>query len=1752
MSLRLISTAIQINDPNIPLEKRINPVLLDELTRQRTGAIPWRFARNQSNNNDKIIKGQKDRLWYVPYPQFDKDYKNLLVYRDSDPGSIDVDIRDLLRLDYVYSPRSTPRIDYSINLSKAYTTFGKDFAIIVINRDQLKSNQVSPYALSFSHPTRGIIKTRGDILSYERPTPEKFITDFGYSNLVNAWYDSNFHSNGDYSIFGNTDSHYLPFNLKQCYTITTTNKNQQVLRLAAQHVDLFNTPIATNSYIEDQDPIASIFPFFASLSPIAMDYLFSWVTKIVDHYGETLYGIIGNPLISGWKILKISPNTKLVLVIKRNSYNGSGHFIPDENYLPKSKKLPWVNKCGIINGKNGCVDLIEQPKILTRPSDVSLYGTRPIINYYGYDIVGADGINNYPMPFIDYKTNNNIDMSIFAFEDSVPSVPSVPIASSVPVTRAPGVTPTPTPTTTTTATLTPKPTNTRTATPTPTSTLPPSPTPTRTPTQTRTPTATATPTVTPTRTRIPPSPTPSPSPSAIPSQLPVFSVPGLSSNNSSTLALFQTRRTSSTTRFFGNSLYNYLYSDVWAFPITDRAINTSFIDPSLPTTKKRYSMSFTVTTMPNDERFDRSLTMLAGSDLSATFYRPPFGGAADKNSFGSPIETTETGGVSAKFHLYGGWIGIYSTRNSSSNNTTYRAFPNPNITTHAPEAIVRQGFNNIDYKSRADWYAIAIALGAKIGEVVSLDIEYVPFDVANFYRRSAATVLADPVYPHVQFNKYILKVTMYKGGVISPSGSVARPQDTVQYYNNNRIYIPTVIDEFGNNVYLPNVKLEAPSTVVPEDPLFSAEKNQAVIHYKPSTDYAISYKNVSPSSALYGDRNTIIVFNKSGNISVRYSIGSNSTIYSQTFNVAQYKPYVSNKDARLYFASSPTIDMMGSDSLQDASPEFAKWARILDEEYRLIGGRDQMQIVAGGSLSGLILEYGRLSLPDIYVNNIEELLIKWRPQDNSTLNITLYADSRSKVLMPGQGMVSNTGKNTVISGKFNNKDISTNNTIPITFTIRKLKSVGKKRVAPVSTALKLLSSDSIQDKYSLSYVYTPDYQLKFVVDALDMNNKPVPAQIKLLPNNQYKVLETKRVSSSSVEYTIAIDPQKYTLPPRSSVIPVSQSSKNSTSIPLIPLAKGSLIISYEIDYDNSVSTLDTIRPQIVIDWTVTPQPTKLTIQPIANIIAKRSNQDNIIIPVILDANTIGAVASVSPSNSNISIQNNTTIVINKNYFQNLTTPTTLTVNVSKPATQFEQAAQASTKFTISPPSPRALTSSKTTDKSRMFYVTSGKEHFFGIDGNGKLYGWGKKDHPNLWVTASNPRVTFGPTRRGSTGSTTATTNLVPYHNKVEIQHPLGSQWIKVETYGFNVFAIDIDNRLYAWGANVNGALGIGSVNPTSVPTLVAGNLLWKDVACGYDHAVGITTSGDLYGWGDGTYGANGLFNNNVPYSSNVPVLISSATDGITQSGAFGVQPVKATQFNTVNIQYFNIIASDIPSHYGPQTVAFPSQGPWSFVTCSGRATWAVRSIKANNESSNVEDIVLQADKDGAVYAFGDLAYMGAGNKIRHLSRYAAPVRAAVWKPHMLVYQVLPRLSIPKLEYLTANNLSSSGSHVLALKSDGSLWSWGLNSFNQCLHSAYCARCNALDKIDIPDPALALDLAQTKFRNNDAQFIATPNKTLLIANNRNLIIAGDNTKGQLDIVSDLPPAITPFRNVGGKYAVVTLNETSGFAEIDTAP
>lgn len=77
-----------------------------------------------------------------------------------------------------------------------------------------------------------------------------------------------------------------------------------------------------------------------------------------------------------------------------------------------------------------------------------------------------------------------------------------------------------------------------------------------------------------------------------------------------------------------------------------------------------------------------------------------------------------------------------------------------------------------------------------------------------------------------------------------------------------------------------------------------------------------------------------------------------------------------------------------------------------------------------------------------------------------------------------------------------------------------------------------------------------------------------------------------------------------------------------------------------------------------------------------------------------------------------------------------------------------------------------------------------------------------------------------------------------------IQSTMGSE---------NGFAIDANNRLYAWGEDHNGqtAIGVDKNTVTQVPVRTNGDRWYSEVSAGYRFAAAITTNNVMYLWGSG-------------------------------------------------------------------------------------------------------------------------------------------------------------------------------------------------------------------------------------------------------------------------------------------------------------
>ena len=103
----------------------------------------------------------------------------------------------------------------------------------------------------------------------------------------------------------------------------------------------------------------------------------------------------------------------------------------------------------------------------------------------------------------------------------------------------------------------------------------------------------------------------------------------------------------------------------------------------------------------------------------------------------------------------------------------------------------------------------------------------------------------------------------------------------------------------------------------------------------------------------------------------------------------------------------------------------------------------------------------------------------------------------------------------------------------------------------------------------------------------------------------------------------------------------------------------------------------------------------------------------------------------------------------------------------------------------------------------------------------------------------------------------------------------GTNWMQVSAGSTHCAAIKTDGTLWVWGANTQGQLGDNTIITKSSPVqTITGGTNWKQVACGYDNTAAVKTDGTLWVWGNNSYGKLGFWNSG--YAGTSPVTVSGS------------------------------------------------------------------------------------------------------------------------------------------------------------------------------------------------------------------------------------------------------------------------------------
>ncbi len=163
------------------------------------------------------------------------------------------------------------------------------------------------------------------------------------------------------------------------------------------------------------------------------------------------------------------------------------------------------------------------------------------------------------------------------------------------------------------------------------------------------------------------------------------------------------------------------------------------------------------------------------------------------------------------------------------------------------------------------------------------------------------------------------------------------------------------------------------------------------------------------------------------------------------------------------------------------------------------------------------------------------------------------------------------------------------------------------------------------------------------------------------------------------------------------------------------------------------------------------------------------------------------------------------------------------------ATNAEGTGSAEVAFTVDTTPPGKVAVSR---------VAAGNFHTIVLKKDGTLWAWGYNVHGQLGLGDGDMVNRNAPARVNRPGEQ-------------------DSKWAAVAAGGYHTLALDPDGNLWAWGYNLNGAVGDNTNVSKSAPVAVGQGTAWTSIAAGAHHSLALDDSGNLWTWGFNSQGQLG-------------------------------------------------------------------------------------------------------------------------------------------------------------------------------------------------------------------------------------------------------------------------------------------------------
>ena len=251
----------------------------------------------------------------------------------------------------------------------------------------------------------------------------------------------------------------------------------------------------------------------------------------------------------------------------------------------------------------------------------------------------------------------------------------------------------------------------------------------------------------------------------------------------------------------------------------------------------------------------------------------------------------------------------------------------------------------------------------------------------------------------------------------------------------------------------------------------------------------------------------------------------------------------------------------------------------------------------------------------------------------------------------------------------------------------------------------------------------------------------------------------------------------------------------------------------------------------------------------------------------------------------------------------------------------------------------------------------------------------------------------------------------------------GTDWKQVSVSAFNMAAVKTDGTLWTWGYNGRGQLGNGitTSNISTPVTTSTGGTNWKQVSVGYYHTAALKTDGTLWTWGDyfselGMLGKGDYFSTRRDKPSSIFQATTNWADTAT---------TEPEDLYTISAGYG--FSSAIKTDGTLWTWGNGDSGALGNAVTTGNISTPVTTFAGGTDWKQVSGgtshtSAIKTDGTLWTWGFGNQGRLGNANITDRSTPVTTFAGGTNWK-----------------------QVSVSAFNASAIKTDGTLWTWGFGS-----------------------------------------------------------------------------------------------------------